>query len=539
MVRINGEAGTLAAAVWCKDHIPSNRMMYRISDIVQEGGPTAMQLFVQTSKQADLALTGTVRKATLITQSTKALPAAAAGLQNGNRRVSTATVSGTTSSVTVAKSEEAVREGADSEIDDRSCATCKTCVTPKWWPFPPVQVAPTTQESTVYDVLPSTEKDSEIGAARPEVNADTLVPKPLETHELPKLNGTLTSEDADAGTVAMAAAALHQEPVKTVISPAEFQCHKCHFRKVKKEQTPVPPPSPPPNLVKAVDSGPRQRGTPNTSVEQFAAERPASDIGTHYTWPQQSQGYNSGPAITWHRPSPNPQSMINGTHSPRTHYGQAEGNHGIHHYGTSGLPHNDQPHMRPPVAPIPHSPHQNGQIHHLPNGYPQSPHRNGPPPALTNGGYAGYPQPPRPQSQHMPNGMHSPHLAERPYSNDYSTFGRPRGPSFGSAPTSPPVPRDPFFATREMSPRGVHPPARPMQAEYPAMSLHRVSPSFGAPLASPSLPVDPRLPQQLPPPPVNGNPPPGVHGPPSNDRPVETRVNGGASASPSVKNLLS
>jgi len=130
-------------------------------------------------------------------------------------------------------------------------------------------------------------------------------------------------------------------------------------------------------------------------------------------------------------------------------------------------------------------------------------------------------------SQHLTNGLHSPHVAERPFSSEYSNTNRPRGPSFGTSPTSPPVPREPFYAGREMSPRGAHPPSRPLQSDYPPLNLPRVSPSFGAPLASPSMPLDPRL------------QPPSSNGTQPSDRPAESRVNGGASASPSVRNLLS
>lgn len=523
VVRINGEAGTMTAAVWCRDHIPNNRIVHHISDIIHEGGPTALQLFVQTSKQADLALTGTVRKATLITQSTKALPITLSNQQTGNRRVSTTTVNGTTSSARGAgKPDEGVKDLQDAEDEEKTCATCKTHVTPKWWPFPPPNDELSAQPSALPEVLPSTEKE-------PELSAEPAERILVDAPKSPNINGTVALEDANAGTVALAAAALHQEPVQAVAGPVEVQCHKCHFRKVKKESTPVPSPSPP--LVAApAEPTLSQHGAPNPSMDPYASEGPLPEVGAHYAWPH-PQGYNPTP-ITWHRPSPNPQGMMNGTHSPHAHYGHMDNNHGLHHYPPSGPAINGQPHMRSSIPPMPHSPHQNGQLHHLPNGYPPSPHRIGPPAPLTNGGYSGYGQSPRPPSQHMTNGIHSPHVAERSFSSDYSTMNRSRGPSFGNAPTSPPGPRDPFYTSHDVSPRGTHPSSRPMQSDYPPFNTHRVSPSFGAPLASPSIPLDPRLQPPPPPPPINGHPP-------TNDRPAENRVNGGASASPSVRNLLS
>src|ERR1700722_11874175 len=68
IVSINGEAGTMAAAIWCKEHAPTKTIVYRMHDIVDDTGLNALQLYVQNFKQADLALTGTVRKATLVNQ---------------------------------------------------------------------------------------------------------------------------------------------------------------------------------------------------------------------------------------------------------------------------------------------------------------------------------------------------------------------------------------------------------------------------------------------------------------------------------------
>ncbi len=67
IVAINGESGAMSAAIWCKDHIPTKTIVHRMHDIVNESGLNAVQLYVQNFKQADLTLTGTVRKANLIT----------------------------------------------------------------------------------------------------------------------------------------------------------------------------------------------------------------------------------------------------------------------------------------------------------------------------------------------------------------------------------------------------------------------------------------------------------------------------------------
>src|ERR1700683_2094781 len=88
IVNIDGEIGTMTAAIWCKEHVPTKTIVHRMHDIVDtSSGLNALQLYVQNFKQADLALTGTVRKATLVNQSTKVNPVVVP--TPANRRTST------------------------------------------------------------------------------------------------------------------------------------------------------------------------------------------------------------------------------------------------------------------------------------------------------------------------------------------------------------------------------------------------------------------------------------------------------------------
>ncbi|KAF5514537.1 E3 ubiquitin-protein ligase SNT2 [Colletotrichum fructicola] len=127
LVTINGESGVMSATVWCKDHVPTKSIVHRMHDIVNEDGLNALQLYVQSYKQADLTLTGTVRKANLMTNAAKMC---SVPVTPGARRASTTTlpVNGV--------SHQANSETAhDHQAGEKICITCGIDVSLKWWPI--------------------------------------------------------------------------------------------------------------------------------------------------------------------------------------------------------------------------------------------------------------------------------------------------------------------------------------------------------------------------------------------------------------------
>ncbi|KAI0482822.1 hypothetical protein GGR56DRAFT_208991 [Xylariaceae sp. FL0804] len=131
IVTVGGETGVMSAAIWCKEHVPQR--VHRMHDIVnipdgQGADPNALQLYVQNFKQADLTYTGTVRKAALANLVNKT--AAAALPSAPNRRHSTATA--TCSAVNGANSDTA---SVVPQSGERVCITCGIDVSPKWWPI--------------------------------------------------------------------------------------------------------------------------------------------------------------------------------------------------------------------------------------------------------------------------------------------------------------------------------------------------------------------------------------------------------------------
>lgn len=84
-VNLGNETGSLTSAIWCLEHSVKT-IVHDMAETVDESGFNALQLFVQNYKQADLTVTGTARKAALLSQSTKAISQTATVSGNISRR---------------------------------------------------------------------------------------------------------------------------------------------------------------------------------------------------------------------------------------------------------------------------------------------------------------------------------------------------------------------------------------------------------------------------------------------------------------------
>ncbi|KAK4239812.1 hypothetical protein C8A03DRAFT_32088 [Achaetomium macrosporum] len=130
VVTLNGVSGAMSAHVWCKDHPPPKTTIYRMHEIVAESGMTALQFYVQNFKQADLTLTGCARKANQITVASKMSTAPTSAAAHQNRRASLAsTVNGDHENATPS----ALQPGG------KVCLTCGIDVSPKWHPIDQTQ----------------------------------------------------------------------------------------------------------------------------------------------------------------------------------------------------------------------------------------------------------------------------------------------------------------------------------------------------------------------------------------------------------------
>ncbi|GJN77649.1 putative PHD type zinc finger protein with BAH domain-containing protein [Purpureocillium lilacinum] len=126
----------MSAVLWCKDHIPTKTIAHHMHEMVTESGLNALQFYVQNYKQADLTLTGTVRKANLMMNAAKV--SGVPTQPSGPRRTS---IAGTTTTIANGAGPPA-RNGEPTEAatnalqpGEKVCITCGIDVTPKWWPI--------------------------------------------------------------------------------------------------------------------------------------------------------------------------------------------------------------------------------------------------------------------------------------------------------------------------------------------------------------------------------------------------------------------
>jgi hypothetical protein len=441
----------MTAAVWCKEHAPTKTIVHRMHDLVDDTGLNALQLYVQNFKQADLTLTGTVRKATLVNQSTK-VANPVSHTPPTNRRTSTTANSNSSSllgraSISHVRAEELSGQ-VDSAINtetEKTCISCCVDVSPKWWPCPPLAT-----DSIPLDPVSLS-------------NGDHMH---LDNHSCTDSPQNPLVENG-GGHVALAAAALHQNGHKPTRLSTEFQCHKCHWKRIRRDPTPPPLVSPP---------APSQREASRPTIPAPPVNVSVPDADTvqgvpSYAWQHPSPYQSNNPYNHWSHHSPVTQAVaivnqLNGGHSPRVN--------------TGNVPQlNNQTQIRQPVPAMPQSPHQNGQLAQTPNGYPLSPHRNIGSATLVmpNGSYSSFAST-RSTPQHLTNGGPPPRASEHPCPPGNSHIHN--RPSFG-----PPQPTSPMLRELNLSGRETG-----------------VQQNNGV-------------------------------------RQIDSRVNGGASASPSLRNLLS
>lgn len=470
----------MSATLWCKEHVPTKTVVHRMSDIVNEEGLNALQLYVQNFKQADKSVTDTVRKANMITAAAKGITSSSAPA--GGRRPSTTTMTtnGTSSH----------RQGIESDgienaqvRDIRICLTCGIDVSPKWW--------------SVDD----------------------------------RGNDLANGYHDDLGTEA-----------QKFIEQRKFQCHKCHKtnRKPKPLRAPPPsPPQPPAEQAPMTMAGHHAPSPPTQAAASLAslANSPRMRLPERHSeyrpfpWPDRPPAHHrpphGGPMTTPHTQPPLPPHSQPGAHL--SHINGSSPMASIHQYpaavpfndwhgrpsaqhGSPGRQMNGEPPLQPsPItslstlrppplsAPPPHpatltSGPQGGHLgQSVLNGLPPSPRRSAGPPVTPAGAY-----------------VHTYHLHH----------GHPPVPHALPNGTPPPT---------SVPPRGPEPHVQGF--------LQQRGP-YGPPHVSPPPHGSPSMPREGPPMVGDSTPVPQGPQPPQPPRPSENRSASGASASPSLRNLL-
>lgn len=500
-VRLGDEVGVASPAIWCPHHAISGTV-HEIGEPTGKDGLNALQVFARTYKQADLSLPGTVRKAAYIQRSVGVSQQHSSSV--ASRRSSGA--NGVSSAYTK-DSHRNTRTSPDGTVDamvvdsdnhtgprlnvekesGRKCFRCSTTFSPRWWPVENMRRGPIVRNGT--PMMNGVAPNDPSGARFP--NATSASP-PFHARNLSQgsftrpNNGEYHPPDRNGAVV-------HEE--QSLIS---YECHKCHLKG-------FPQPSPEP------------RPSPYTS-QRPVLPTPAPKLLDYHPHPYSSHPHPMAPA-----PAPAPGILPRPVGSAPPHTGPPDWYPGYDQrlpaYGDSSL-RNGMPAPAYHAGPAPPSHHGSG--YQAPHPAPQPHYANGPPP-LPPQAYATH------QSPYAPVSAPSPHLPQAPRPHPFAASVSPPSVQATMVQRSPPFP----ISTPSSGP--------PLPLGYP---VDRV---LTAPTPSPSLThahVDPKGPQT--PGKLDDATAGGAARQMTNDKAGSGNgasgsgnTASGASASPSLKNLLS
>lgn len=511
IIRLGDETGLASPAIWCPHHaMPA--VVHEIGEPTGKDGLNALQLFVRTYKQADLTLTGTVRKAAYVQQSVGASQQNAASVSNrrssavngilnnhtqlrDGHRITRTSPEGIPDAMAIGSENHATARPLVGTGPSKKCSRCSTSFSPRWWPMDNTRRGPIAGNKT--PLMNGVALHEPAGARFPSATAPSPPfhnRNPSQSSFTKPNNGDYYPSDRNVGGTNDAEGSLI--PQHSTL----YDCHKCHLKALTAQPSPEPRPCPYP-AQRPVLPAPAPAPAPTSRLPDYHP----------HAYPPHA---HPAPGATGILPRPIGSAPPHGGHPDwYPGYDQRPPDTNLR----SGIP---APAYHPGPAPPPPPHHING--YQPPHPTPPPHYANGPPPPLP-------PQPyPTHQSPYAPVSMPSPHLSHAP------------GPHPFAASVSPPsmqatmVQRSPQFPIS--TPNG----GPPLPRAYP---VDRV---LNAPTPSPSLShalVDfqgPRTPGKLDEAVVSAAAP----------RPMSSgklgSVNGtsgsgasGASASPSLKNLLS
>lgn len=381
-VTLAGETGALTAAIWCKEH-SIKTMVHPISEVADDTGKNALQLFVESYKQADQTLTGTARKANLLGQSIKLSSQQNVAPVATNRRVSMASSAarGTRhSSAGVGRADEPERTNTPNDLqnEERSCATCGIDVSPKWWP--------TEEKSAPKPVSPAVDEDQDIHMSG-------------TVEGTPQVNGEGIKEENVNGDGPPAAAAHSLR--------SRYECHKCHWKSLQEptseaeqKQASSSPTRPTP-VSRDWDPTPSDVPTPAPGQTPYLA--PA----VNSTSEPPSDARNTGPGALMQPPLHGPYQHSNGFAAPPqpAQVPQSSGINGINGVnGVNGVNGHGMAYNHPPPGPYTMAPDQNSARPPPPQFAQANGHTPAPPHHQHQMQMGSLPAP----SQQLSNGMRSP-----------------------------------------------------------------------------------------------------------------------------------
>ncbi|EED16870.1 PHD finger and BAH domain protein (Snt2), putative [Talaromyces stipitatus ATCC 10500] len=495
-MKMGGESGSVSPCIWCPNHAVQS-VVHDMSEPTEQNNLTALELYVRTYKQADLTMTGTVRKAAHVQQQHAQSMLQSNGSGHANRRASLINNAGSTSASERRNSTSTIQDPAEviqpsthaepprPQVEYKTCIYCRSTCSPRWWPV---------QQYPLMSNMMSNGMNHLMNGA-----------PPMHSRTLSQTSNSYVNGDG-----------IRQ-------SEQAYECHKCHIKK------PAAALQPPETLPAGAFTAQTPRGTllPAPRQPEYPTYAPHGNPGPL-------------PNVLATRPGPPPPPGP-APSGPEWYssYDKRLGSHG-------GPQTNGYGHGQP-------APYAGGPLPQL-NGY-----ASGPPPTATT--LPSLPPASAPSHAHPspgPGPGPSPLLPPTPHHHPPPGH---YGPMPSNLPPPPPQPTHSYVGSAMgvpsmLSPRA--PPARPFGTSMSPpdlnATLHRSSPSHGlntGPPRSMMYPVD-RYASA----PSLGNPhtdtqpgttdehasqPSGRYtGPgPSGQAGPSTNGGSGASASPSLKNLLS
>ncbi|KAI4168108.1 MAG: hypothetical protein LQ343_006641 [Gyalolechia ehrenbergii] len=466
-VTMGNETGNVTAVVYCREHTVKS-IVHPISEVIEDSSLNALQLFARTYKQADLSLTGTVRKAAMMNSATRGLTQATNTGHRGSISAAPPIPRSSRASpaaVTV-KSEEFDEDGdrvvhlSEDIVDEpirKICISCDRDVSPKWHKVE--QTHPTAADGLGTDGIEDQPVHSEEihTSVDGQVNCVTTQhPETAEVQEVPEapveLNGNLSSRH---GTPVLQNGISGDHHTDTQSSSAAldarkspvYLCHKCHLKKLR---NPTPPP-----ITNCGMDGAQSTDRP----DDIASSSPPNPVPPpQAVWPLPPPAPGHERYAAWPGPPPfsGPPRLSNGVPPSPPHAPPSLPSHfappptQFHSTGFRHAPPHHEIAPQPPINGVPGPYH----MHHGSSGHlsatPYAQHHGPPQPARHH--VAPPPPPremlsPRMQQQAM-NGPHGPPRAEEnPFAIPFQTqrsprqdhqgiYGSPHGPS--ERPETPP-----------------------------------------------------------------------------------------------------
>lgn len=482
IVTMNGETGIMSADIYCKEHWAGamRQPVHHMHEQVDDTGLNALQLYVQNFKQADLTLTGCARKANQISLAAKT-SAPAVQTTTLNRRASLTTiVNGDNGS----GSPPAVHPGG------RICLTCGIDTSPKWYPIDQAQERGLT--NGYYGNLGA---EAQKFVEQRSFQCHKCKKTNRQPNPHPPREKTAEAEPLRQAAAALAAPAVATPPPHVELGPANRAPYAWS------------PPMPPSALMAAPSQS--QLQAPPAMAPMSMPMIPPAQAAPGIPPPQlpPTIAPRGGPPIPQH-----PYSLATAPHSHTSHlFGDWHRNQpqGLPQHGQLPV-HNHRDINGGPPPPPPQNPAP-----------PLAPPNHLRPPPMASMVHPGPPPPPPP---------HGSYMAQPPYMNG----GQPPSPRRHSGGGPPIQNGGPYMPSHHgMS----YPPPPPQPPHSPEYGSTRMSLLRDRPIERPSTMYAP--PHGSPPLSREGLPPPLNRGDPGVPPPRENRPASGASASPSLRNLLS